>query len=240
MSPLTSNLAEFVMKPTIVIIVLLAVHFALQRASAATRHLTLTLGLVSLLVLPFLTLSLPAWDLEVLPASAGPVAVGPPGMDQRRVGEQELFRVPPGREVHQGKRQLIDGSPTREGYLTLRLAVRVEDANPREGVDQLVDVQPITDRGHGADGAPRLGDDLDPRCGVVWVLGVERDGHDPASRRTDAGDREVAVPDHVSDQRAPDLGDEGLPVGLRIREIQQCDGVGLHQGVVRHSPPPLL
>ena len=93
MSAITSNLAEFVMKPTfVIIIVLLAVHFGLRRASAATRHLTLTLALVSLLVLPFLSLSLPVWELEILPASstlaaksgtpspARPVAdLGPPG-----------------------------------------------------------------------------------------------------------------------------------------------------------------
>ena len=71
MSAITSNLAEFVMKPTfVIIIVLLAVHFGLRRASAATRHLTLTLALVSLLVLPLLSLSLPVWQLEILPASS--------------------------------------------------------------------------------------------------------------------------------------------------------------------------
>ena len=103
MSAITSNLLDFVMKPTFVIIVLLAVHFGLRRASAATRHLTLTLGLVSLLVLPFLSLSLPVWELEVLPASstgaansgtispARPVAdLGPSGGGPAPVGQQAV------------------------------------------------------------------------------------------------------------------------------------------------------
>ena len=54
MSALESNLAEILIKPTFVILIWVAAHFALRRASAATRHVTLTLALVSLLALPFL------------------------------------------------------------------------------------------------------------------------------------------------------------------------------------------
>jgi beta-lactamase regulating signal transducer with metallopeptidase domain/tetratricopeptide (TPR) repeat protein len=79
MSALESNLAEILIKPTFVILIWVAAHFALRRASAATRHVTLTLALVSLLALPFLSLSLPVWELDVLPASAtAPAGTGSP------------------------------------------------------------------------------------------------------------------------------------------------------------------
>jgi len=41
-----------------------------RRWSAAARHLTWSLGLTSLLVLPVLSLALPAWQVPVLPRPA--------------------------------------------------------------------------------------------------------------------------------------------------------------------------
>jgi beta-lactamase regulating signal transducer with metallopeptidase domain len=53
-----------------IIAVALAMHFALRRASAATRHLSLTMAMLGLVLLPVLALGLPVWQLEVLPPNA--------------------------------------------------------------------------------------------------------------------------------------------------------------------------
>jgi beta-lactamase regulating signal transducer with metallopeptidase domain/Flp pilus assembly protein TadD len=77
MSALESSLTAFLVKTTLILVAVLAAHFGLRRASAATRHLGLTLAMLSLVLLPFLSLSLPAWQLEVLPQSqAAAPAVG--------------------------------------------------------------------------------------------------------------------------------------------------------------------
>ena len=54
MNLLASGLTEFVLKPTVIIVAMLAMSYALRRASAATRHFSLTLALVGLLALPVL------------------------------------------------------------------------------------------------------------------------------------------------------------------------------------------
>lgn len=77
MSAFASNLIEFVMKPTLVLLAVFALHFILRRASAATRHLALALALVGLALLPFLSLALPAWDLAILPGDGTPAPAGP-------------------------------------------------------------------------------------------------------------------------------------------------------------------
>jgi beta-lactamase regulating signal transducer with metallopeptidase domain len=81
MNALESNLTAFLFKTTLILVAALAAHVGLRKASAATRHLCLTLAMVALVVLPFLSFSLPAWQLEVLPhaaASAMPASAPAP------------------------------------------------------------------------------------------------------------------------------------------------------------------
>jgi beta-lactamase regulating signal transducer with metallopeptidase domain/Tfp pilus assembly protein PilF len=70
MSTLESSLIGLLLKATLIIAIALAMHFALRRASAATRHLSLTMAMLGLVLLPFLALGLPVWQLEVLPPNA--------------------------------------------------------------------------------------------------------------------------------------------------------------------------
>ena len=80
MNALDPNLTALLTKVTLILAVALMAHLGLRRASAATRHLSLTLAMISLVVMPFLSLGLPVWQLEVLPQSttAAPSAVATP------------------------------------------------------------------------------------------------------------------------------------------------------------------
>jgi beta-lactamase regulating signal transducer with metallopeptidase domain/Flp pilus assembly protein TadD len=79
MSALDSSLTAFLVKATLILVVVLAAHLTLKRSSAATRHLVLTLAMCGLFALPLLALSMPAWQLEVLPqAVAKPIAASTP------------------------------------------------------------------------------------------------------------------------------------------------------------------
>jgi|GEM_PF-1086714 len=60
-------LAEMAIKSTLVLVAAYAVSIALGRASAAARHLVWTAALGALLVLPLLSLALPAWRVAVPP-----------------------------------------------------------------------------------------------------------------------------------------------------------------------------
>jgi len=59
--------ADILLKGTVVLAVAGLVTTLLQRSSAATRHAVWSIALGSLLVLPFLSVSLPSWKLESLP-----------------------------------------------------------------------------------------------------------------------------------------------------------------------------
>ncbi len=72
MSPLMAIVSESVMidlavKSLVVMLVCCAAAAVLFRASAARRHLVWTLGIAALLVLPVLSLALPAWQVGWLP-----------------------------------------------------------------------------------------------------------------------------------------------------------------------------
>jgi len=108
MSLLESNVTGLLLKATLILIVVLAAHFALRRASAATRHLSLTMAMLGLVLLPFLSLSLPVWQLEVLPqsppGSPNAAAKPPPQLDEEwQAGKASPGASPPveleGRDV---------------------------------------------------------------------------------------------------------------------------------------------
>lgn len=61
-------LLEVLLKATVVLATAGLLNVVLRRASATTRHLVWSLALAALLVLPLLTLLLPAWRVPVLPA----------------------------------------------------------------------------------------------------------------------------------------------------------------------------
>jgi beta-lactamase regulating signal transducer with metallopeptidase domain/Flp pilus assembly protein TadD len=129
MSAITSNLAEFVMKPTFVIIIALAVHFGLRRASAATRHLTLSLALVGLLVLPFFSMSLPAWELEILPTGSTVAAKsGAPSRPVADLGPSAGLAAPVRQQAatlpaSAGGSEITTGGTTAGGVWTTLVAV---------------------------------------------------------------------------------------------------------------------
>jgi HEAT repeat protein/beta-lactamase regulating signal transducer with metallopeptidase domain len=70
------TVADAILKVTLLLSAAGAITMALGRASAAVRHLVWTLALVSALVLPALSLSLPRWQLPVitLDSQASPVS----------------------------------------------------------------------------------------------------------------------------------------------------------------------
>ncbi len=59
---------EMTIKTTLVLGIAFAILLAGKRASFATRHLILTFAITSLLLLPFVSSILPAWDLSLLPS----------------------------------------------------------------------------------------------------------------------------------------------------------------------------
>jgi beta-lactamase regulating signal transducer with metallopeptidase domain len=59
--------ADILLKGTVVLAIAGLVTTLLQRSSAATRHAVWSVALGALLVLPFLSVSLPSWKLESLP-----------------------------------------------------------------------------------------------------------------------------------------------------------------------------
>ena len=66
------------LKGVLILVIAVALNFALRRASAASRHLVWSLALASLLALPILSFGLPSWQVPVLPGSfaeAQPAAV---------------------------------------------------------------------------------------------------------------------------------------------------------------------
>jgi beta-lactamase regulating signal transducer with metallopeptidase domain len=67
MSILESGLIALLLKATAILVAVVLVYLALRRASAATRHLCLAMAMFGVVLLPVLSLSLPAWQLEVLP-----------------------------------------------------------------------------------------------------------------------------------------------------------------------------
>jgi beta-lactamase regulating signal transducer with metallopeptidase domain/protocatechuate 3,4-dioxygenase beta subunit len=75
---------DVLLKGTVLLAAALFIVLAARRASAATRHLVCGLALYGLLVLPVLSLLLPAWRVDLLPpiasatADAGDTPVAPP------------------------------------------------------------------------------------------------------------------------------------------------------------------
>jgi beta-lactamase regulating signal transducer with metallopeptidase domain len=67
MNVLESTLSALLLKATLILVAVVFAHFALRRASAATRHLCLAMAMFGVVFLPVLSLSLPVWQLEVLP-----------------------------------------------------------------------------------------------------------------------------------------------------------------------------
>ena len=72
------SILDFLAKSTLILATGLGAYIVCRRFSAANRHLGLRFVSTGLLLLPFLTLALPAWELRVLPADApGPLAHAP-------------------------------------------------------------------------------------------------------------------------------------------------------------------
>jgi beta-lactamase regulating signal transducer with metallopeptidase domain/Flp pilus assembly protein TadD len=96
MSALDSNLTALLVKVTLILVAALAAHLGLRRASAATRHLSLTLAMLGLLLVPFLSLGLPAWQLEVLPQTpaGAPAVMQPVALELGEVGRGLIPSVP--------------------------------------------------------------------------------------------------------------------------------------------------
>src|SRR6185295_9793346 len=86
-APWLSLLLDFAIKGTAIIFAAGLLIVVLRRASAATRHLVLSLSIVSLLALPALSLLLPAWQISIFSSPGVQVAAGssPPGTDRASV-----------------------------------------------------------------------------------------------------------------------------------------------------------
>jgi beta-lactamase regulating signal transducer with metallopeptidase domain len=70
---------DLVAKATVILAVTGFATAALRRASASTRHFVWTLGIVSALVAPALTVAMPRWELPIVRIqSAAPVAASAP------------------------------------------------------------------------------------------------------------------------------------------------------------------
>ena len=64
-------IADAIAKATLLFAVAGVVSFVLRRGSAAARHMVWTLALISVLVLPVLSLALPRWQLSLVTLHAG-------------------------------------------------------------------------------------------------------------------------------------------------------------------------
>src|SRR5512138_1711787 len=80
-------LFDVALKSALLLVMAKAMLLMSRRASAATRHLILSGAICGLLALPVLTLTLPTWQLPILPsllssvsASAATVATQPEGI----------------------------------------------------------------------------------------------------------------------------------------------------------------
>src|SRR6188474_1053685 len=74
---------DLVGKASVILVGTALIAAALRRASASTRHFVWTLGLLSALVVPALTLAIPRWELPIVrvaastPPPVGNAAVSP-------------------------------------------------------------------------------------------------------------------------------------------------------------------
>ena len=86
-APWLSLLLDFAVKGTAIILAAGLLIVVLRRASAATRHLVLSLSIVSLLVLPALSAFLPAWQISILSTTSARDAASSsvPGSDSTSV-----------------------------------------------------------------------------------------------------------------------------------------------------------
>ena len=92
-------LLDALIKGTLVLVAAGVLSLCLRRSSAASRHLVWSLGLAALVLLPAFTLTLPAWQIPVLPSvTRAPAAVSDPGTRGTPMGAgfgaSELSEVP--------------------------------------------------------------------------------------------------------------------------------------------------
>jgi HEAT repeat protein/beta-lactamase regulating signal transducer with metallopeptidase domain len=85
--------ADAIAKATLLFAVAGLVSFVLRRGSAAARHMVWTLALISVLVLPALSLALPRWQVSLVTLNAGsePALSSPPA-DDSPAGAPSLSR----------------------------------------------------------------------------------------------------------------------------------------------------
>jgi beta-lactamase regulating signal transducer with metallopeptidase domain len=80
-----------IVKATLVLLIARLMLLAVPRASAATKHLAVTIALCAVIALPILSLAIPAWRLPVLPTAQAaqetdrPKGIGSTGDDQEGV-----------------------------------------------------------------------------------------------------------------------------------------------------------
>ena len=147
-------LVDFALKGTAIILAAGLVVASLRRASAATRHLVLSLSLVSLLALPVVYAILPKWNASIIPA--------------------ELIQDPARHNEKPGK-----NVPDPQMEVQIQTEQFAERAGKAESLPQADQGSPAV---IAKVGAAELGDDADDRASlspnwsaiavVIWLLGL--------------------------------------------------------------------
>ena len=70
-------LFDATIKSTLVLLLVVGLHWLIPKAAAATKHLFLALALAACLCLPLLTLALPTWRIPLLPAPSSGIVKTP-------------------------------------------------------------------------------------------------------------------------------------------------------------------
>jgi HEAT repeat protein/beta-lactamase regulating signal transducer with metallopeptidase domain len=147
-------LLDFALKGTAIILGAGLLVAALRRASAATRHLVLSLSMVSLLALPIVYVILPEWHASILPAELV--------QDPARRNEQPDQNV---------------AAPRLEVHLETQFAeiASSDEPSPNEA-DQaspaVITRVGATELGDGADDRPPISLSWSVIAVVIWVVGL--------------------------------------------------------------------